>query len=367
MANPTTRRRPRAVWLAPMLLGGSVQCPPRAQAEPVTQVSSAMFQQQVVAAEQTVAACRIAATACDAGSLPLAPEQVSRGPGAAAFPVGWQWLRDAIDAARTGPAADRVTSMQAAEGHLAEWATEPGNAGSGGVGSSADFVRARRAANGVLARSEFSTSIEGPSWFDRQVARLMDWVSRLFLGMDRLGTRNPWLAGLIEWSCFLLAVGGLLFLLRRSLQRQTLRIALGEGAAVARRTDRDAADWTRLAEEQGATGEWREAIHCLYWAAIASLEARRAWRFNPSRTPREYLRLLRAGSEAERALGTLTRSFERVWYGHAEADEAAFGAAQANFAAVQRAELRVGSATGEARQGEARVAPAAATAGTGAA
>ncbi len=99
-------------------------------------------------------------------------------------------------------------------------------------------------------------------------------------------------------------------------------------------------DWARLAEERAAAQDWREAIHCLYWAAIVALESRQAWRPNPTRTPREYLRLLRPGSEAQRLLRALTGLFERVWYGHGEIGEAEYRAAQASFAALSAADLR---------------------------
>ena len=45
------------------------------------------------------------------------------------------------------------------------------------------------------------------------------------------------------------------------------------------------------------------------------LEGQKLWRQNRARTPREYLRLLQAGSDKQRALGGLTGIFERIWYG----------------------------------------------------
>lgn len=311
-------------------------------AEPQS-IPLAVFQQQVVNAEQVVAGCAVVASACNAGTLPATLESVSRGPGERAFLANWAWLREAIGDAKTGAAEDRTRNMQAARVHLAEWTAQTGDVGALRADGAATtgFAQARTIANRVLARSEFRAA-EGPSWLDRQVARVQDWISRLFMGMMGIGSRNAWLAPAVEWSCFLLAAGGLLFFVRRNLQRQSLRIALGEGAAAARRTDRDAADWARLAEERAAAGDWREAIHCLYWAAIAALEARRAWRFNPTRTPREYLRLLRPGSEAERGLNALTQIFERIWYGQGEATEDEFRAAQASFAAIQAADLKRG-------------------------
>ena len=311
---------------------------PTLVAETPPGISIAVFQSQVTTAAGTVSACAAAASACRADHLPPLTETVSRSAVDAAFRVDWRWLRDALNAATTSSPADRVPSMQAARDHLAEWSTDAGNASL--PVTTIPFSNARSAANRVLARSEFQAA-EGPSWLDRQVARLENWIFKLFMGMAGIGSRNPWLAPLVEWSCFLLAGGGLLFFVRRSLARQTLRMALHEGTALAtRHADLAAADWLRLAEEQAGAADWREATHSLYWAAIASLEARRAWRANPTRTPREYLRLLRPGSDAAAALRELTRGFERIWYGQGEAKEEDFRAAQASFTLIARADLR---------------------------
>lgn len=338
-----------------------------AAGEATRAVPVAKFQQQIAAARQRVAACEAAAANCNMGDLPTGEEKVTGGAaaaetaavgaaaagsataGTAAYPVRWEWLRTAVDTAKASSAADRKNSMEAAQAHLASWATEVGSVPT--AAEQTRFGQVRTAANGVLARGEFRAA-GSPSWLDRQMGRLLSWFFNLFTGMAEIGTRNAWLAPLVEWSCFLLAAAGLLYFVRRSLQRQSLRIALGEGAARARHTERDAADWAGLAEQRAAAADWREAIHCLYWAAIASLEARRAWRFNPTRTPREYLRLLRPGSEAQRALRGLTREFERAWYGQGAATESEFRAAQVSFAAIQGADLQRAESIPETRPAE---------------
>ena len=61
------------------------------------------------------------------------------------------------------------------------------------------------------------------------------------------------------------------------------------------------------------------------------LERRRAWRHNPSRTPREYVRLLKTGSAEQRELRGLTSALEQSWYGQREANAEEFGAAKESF------------------------------------
>jgi hypothetical protein len=74
-------------------------------------------------------------------------------------------------------------------------------------------------------------------------------------------------------------------------------------------------------------GLWREAIHFLYWASISRLESKRLWPADRARTPREYLKLLPVADPRKLVLTSLTRSFERTWYGGREAQDSDFDAA----------------------------------------
>jgi hypothetical protein len=94
---------------------------------------------------------------------------------------------------------------------------------------------------------------------------------------------------------------------------------------------REASDWAQRAEGFAKEAAWRDAVHCLYWAAIVLLESRRAWRHNPTRTPREYVQLLKAGSAQQEGLRALTRIFERTWYGLRETDEQEYAEARGLF------------------------------------
>lgn len=300
-----------------------------------TDETLAAFREQISAAQADVAACAAKASDCRPEVVPKDARVQAEGE-FAAFHVDWQWLREALGSAQKGSAQKRGEAMRGAGEHLRELASEV-DAPAGRMNAAA-FAKVRNAANAVLARDEFRAA-EGPSWLDRQIARVEDWIARAFMGMEGIGARNPWLAPLIEWGCFGLAAGGLVFFVRRSLARQMLRIALSEGAVAARRSDRDATDWARLAEERAAAGDWRDGVHCLYWAAVVSLEARQAWRPNPTRTPREYLRLMRPGSEAQQLMRELTALLERAWYGHGEVSEAEYRAARSSFGRIKTADL----------------------------
>jgi hypothetical protein len=229
------------------------------------------------------------------------------------YEVHWDWLRDALDASKDVDAAKRGETLKDSAARLSRMEGELG-AAEGAQSRQKEFARARTEANAVLARAEFQRK-NTVTWWDRAKGFLFGWVGRLLSGIARAGAAAPWLGPVVIWTLCIGAAAGLVFFVLRNLQRQRLRISLA-GAAVAKSAwDREATDWAKQAEEFARDEEWREAVHCLYWAAIVSLEARRAWRHNPTRTPREYVRLLKAGSAQQKSLRGLTRMFERVWYG----------------------------------------------------
>jgi len=300
--------------MAGLALAGSLamSCGPAWGAEEFREVSQADFQAEVVRLETVAAACKAAAGGCDSKAVGDA-ERVTANGSTPGFVMRWEWMRASLDAAAKAKAEDRQKAMEEAAGHLQELA---GSVTDGDAG----FAKARAEASSVLARAEFQGAAQ-PSWLDRQAAKFWMWVGRALAGIGALGEAAPWLATALEVVFYLAAAVGLLMLVRRALARQRLAISMAGGAATVGAWDKEAADWAALADSCAAEQEWREAVHCLYWAAIVRLEARRAWRHNPTRTPREYVRLLKPGSEQRGALGGLTQIFERVWYGLREASD----------------------------------------------
>ena len=275
----------------------------------VRSISQAEFRAELQRLQAAVTACAANAKGCDA-SQPNEDERVGMdSPGA--FEMHWGWLRTALEISKTASPEDRARYMREAQAQLeamqretSQTPPQPDDA----------FGRARSAANDVLRTPEFAGD-RGPTWWDRKVAQWQNMMARVFNGIDGLNNVAPWVGKLLEWLLFLSAAVGLLIFLLRTLARQRMRLALGEAAPVATAWDREATGWAQLAEAHAAAAEWREAVHCLYWAAIVLLESRRAWRHNPTRTPREYVRLLKPGSARQQGLRGLTQIFERVWYG----------------------------------------------------
>ncbi len=297
-------------------------------------VSRAELRADVAAMQGVVAGCAAAAGGCDAGKV-VADEKVNDGAG---FAVHWDWLRAALrvakDPAKATKAGETVPErgalMREAAGHLEVLAREC----DGGAASAQDFGRAHDVAADVLRGAEFQREAVGPTWWERLEAKLLQWIGKIFDGFDRLGTAAPWLGRLMEWLLFGGAAVVVLVLVFRNMQRARLRVAAGAGAVEAAVWDREASDWAERADALAAEAQWREAVRCLYWAAIVLLEARRAWRHNPTRTPREYVRLLKPESARQRALRGLTQVFERAWYGLRGADAAEYARAREMYEAL---------------------------------
>jgi hypothetical protein len=192
---------------------------------------------------------------------------------------------------------------------------------------SANFAHARDVADRVLRGPDFQRDTPS-SWWDRSKERLTRMLGRFFSRVGRYAHAAPWLAKTLEWLCFGGAALGLLLFILRELRRQRLNVSLAGESTAAIAWTREADDWSSRADAFAKEGQWRDAVHCLYWAAIVLLEGRRAWKHNPTRTPREYVRLLRAGSPQHAGLRGLTQIFERSWYGQREATDAEYADAR---------------------------------------
>ena len=323
----------RARWALALLACGLVSVSHAAVSHDAAPAKASLeaYRADVARMQALVSACAASTTACDVLQVPRDAEVGDAGHGG--FAVHWAWLRnaltDAIVDAKQSKSKERDAVLSACAERLQEMAQQTSETNS-------DDAQARAAADAVLRQPEFRSG-GGPTWWDRKVAWLQNLIARLFDGVNGLSNVAPWIGKVLEWLLFLSAAVGLLVFLLRTLARQRMRLALGQAAPAATAWDREATGWAQLAEAHAAAGEWREAVHCLYWAAIVLLESRRAWRHNPTRTPREYVRLLKPGSSRQQGLRGLTQILERVWYGQGEATAEDYARAQSAFVQLESA------------------------------
>jgi Domain of unknown function (DUF4129) len=183
-----------------------------------------------------------------------------------------------------------------------------------------DASTAHKALEQILARKEFH-QVHGPTWLDRLQYKIMEWLDALFSKFVR-SSSVPIIGKSIIWGLVGLAVLALAWLIYREIERN----ARVEGLIpdVVPVSAKDWTAWLAEAEAAAASGKWRDAVHLAYWAGISFLEASGIWRPDQARTPREYLRLISAGSQLRPPLSTLTRQLELTWYGYQAAGPESF-------------------------------------------
>ena len=186
----------------------------------------------------------------------------------------------------------------------------------------------------VLGGREFR-DLRQPTTKDTALERFGNWLNRVFANMEKLRSRSAWVGRALIWG-FFLAVGVVLtMILMRMERRWRVRLVpVNDRPATDAASARDWQLWMGDARKAAAAGLWREAIHFLYWAAISRLESKRLWPADRARTPREYLALVAPEDPRRESLATLTRSFERTWYGGREAGECDYRAAEALVAVL---------------------------------
>ena len=263
--------------------------------------------------------CQASAAACDPAQVgdddKVTLQSLGAGANVNQFEARYDWLRDTLKNARNARATGRERDLNAAlsriDNALHAAGARPGDRG---------FVEARHRADAILSHQEFVTVNEQSIW-DKLIARFFLWLDSLFTDVARFGQRSPWIGPLFEWGLIALALVGLALWAMRTVQRQRLAMRV-EATRQIESWEEASHNWRILAEQQAARREWREAVHCIYWASIVMLEGRRFWSPNRSRTPREYVALLEAGSQRWSLLRQQTRGFERIWYGLNPAAEA---------------------------------------------
>jgi hypothetical protein len=170
----------------------------------------------------------------------------------------------------------------------------------------------RERLNQILSAREFSR-VRGPTELELLEQRIGAWIrekmQKLFPtapDLDQLGQIFVWIV--IAIVSAVLAV----WLYRRSRERLFDRpreiVAFVPSAKSWR-------SWLAEAREKASLGEWREAIHLGFWAAVSRLESDGVWRPDKARTPREYLNVIPAVSESKPSFAAVTKTFEAAWYG----------------------------------------------------
>lgn len=295
---------------------------------PLQDVSVDDYRKHLDQLRALVADCGRVVTACD--PLKVGSDDRVHPAQGQPYAVRYGWLRDLLDDGDPASRRLRGELLPRAEQRLSEEEEELGYPKTAAALTQHD--RAQR--DQVFATKEFQVVTEY-SWRERVSAWISDKLSRLFGGAASLGRMAPWLGSALEWGSLILALALLVLWAYRTLDRQ--RTSLGKLTGdVARREAMEASRaWAELAQTHAANSEWRDAVHCLYWATIVLLEERRTFRRSETRTPREALQLIKVSSELREPLHEQTSALERIWYGFADASQVDYDDAMQNYRQVQ--------------------------------
>ncbi len=238
--------------------------------------------------------------------------------------VSTQWLRSAADEFEKEPGKRKAIAggIQQALAHMRDEARALESA-------AAPLPDARAKLNEILSRREFR-AVRPPNWLDRLREQAALWLLRLLEKIFGSVPRLPGAGEVLVWVVIALALIVLVLWLKRALESAAARetpVPL-EAAAV---PTRSSSQWMSDARAAAERGDYREAMHCAYWAAISRVEEADVVKPDRTRTPREHLRRV-PQTFAQRALvADLTRRFEVIWYGYHAATAADFEQARAQL------------------------------------
>ena len=211
--------------------------------------------------------------------------------------------------------------LQAAQARLTQDIAQADSLAAGPPTAAAEHAQERETMRQVLSGRDFR-SLEPPGRRDSILEKLSDWLNRILEGLGKLHANSEWVGRVIVWGFILATCVGLVWGLLQLERNWRIRLVPeSDGPAAGAASARDWQLWLADARRAAAAGEWREAIHFVYWAAISRLESKRLWPADRARTPREYLALVTAEDPRRAGLATLTGSFERTWYGGRTAGE----------------------------------------------
>jgi hypothetical protein len=180
---------------------------------------------------------------------------------------------------------------------------------------------ARAKLDEILKRREFR-AVHPPNWLDRLREQVVLWLIRLMEKVFGKVPRVPGAGELLVWVIIALALIVLVLWLKRALERGAQEAPSPlETAAVPARSS---AQWMTEAMAAASRGDYREAMHCAYWAAISRVEEAGVVKPDRTRTPREHLRRVPQTFAQRPLVADLTRRFEVIWYGYQAATVADF-------------------------------------------
>lgn len=179
----------------------------------------------------------------------------------------------------------------------------------------------RKRLDKILSAREFDR-VRGPSPLDLLKQRILAWIGKLFKKISPKVPDIQDLGQVFVWGMIALAAAIAGVWLYRVSQQNA---GFGKREIVPfLPSARNWREWLADARARAAQGEWRDAVHFGFWAAVSRLESESVWPLDKTRTPREYLNAIPASSSSKEPFAAMTRKFEASWYGSRPTTEADF-------------------------------------------
>lgn len=237
------------------------------------------------------------------------------------------WLHKALDDLERASSEDRATKLASvleALRALEDRVTEFENAQRVDEHKGAS----KQKLEGILARPEYASASQGPSALTKLLRDFINWIQSLMPQPSQVEPgRARFISTLIMIVVIVLAVLMILYVLWLLIKRFRLpveaktrkkrepRIVLGEKL----QPEQTATDLLAEAEALARSGDLRAAIRKGYIALLVELGDRNVISLAQYKTNRDYLRSVTNLPQLHLPLKRLTETFERHWYGFAQA------------------------------------------------
>lgn len=187
---------------------------------------------------------------------------------------------------------------------------------------------AKQKLEGILARPDYASASKGPNALQRLLRDFIRWIESWLPGAPEIKPgRANFISNVVLIGIVVVAVSIISYvawLLRKRFKRppkpktrkkREARIVLGERL----RPEETATDLLSEAEALARSGDLRAAIRKGYIALLVELGDRNLISLAQYKTNRDYLRSVSSRPHLHSPLKKLTESFERHWYGYAQA------------------------------------------------
>ena len=193
-----------------------------------------------------------------------------------------------------------------------------------------DKAQAKQKLESILARQEYASETRGESALNRLFMDFIRWLQQFFPKNLRIKPGNsPWMKVMAQVLVVVVALVVLFYVVKillarykpkrrqRAPKKRGPRIVLGERLE----PEDTSVDLLAEAEALARRGDVRGAIRKAYIALLVELGDRKLITLAQHKTNRDYLNAVRSLPPLHQTMRGLTDSFERHWYGFAEASD----------------------------------------------